>query len=131
MKEGIPAKPLQPKNGEAPMDRDEAQLEADMLRIKVQEMVGHEPTAEDYDRALQAIEEMREKAANEPEFSAQEMLRIGSKYFEKGLDTFGKIISFGRLNDPELHERRMHMYDFDSARAALEHLKEKVERLPQ
>jgi hypothetical protein len=42
------------------MGLEEAQGEANMMRVQFAEALGHEPTAEDYDNALKAVEEIKE-----------------------------------------------------------------------
>ena len=100
-----------------------------MVRLKVQEIVGHEPTAEDYTHALQAVEEMRELAANEPDFDkiVGKMFQIGNKYFQQGVGGFVRILSLGRRPDPQVSDWHLHM--FDDAQARLEQLKKEAEKM--
>lgn len=108
------------------LDSEEAQVEANMLRVKLKEVVGHEPTAEDYDKALAAVEEMKEAAAKEPEFDKHffQVLQIGSKYFDKGIDALVKVITLGKL---PIEGDRRNM--FEDAELRLKQLREQAEKM--
>ena len=108
----------------ARMELAEAQMEANMMRVKMKEIVDHEPTSEDYDKALQTVEEMKEAAANESDADKAffKMMQIGNKYFTK------LILGEGTTpKDKEWTKHLMHM--FDDAEASLNQLKKEAEKL--
>jgi hypothetical protein len=72
------------------LDFDDAYAEAHFIQSKLQEMVGHDPTPEDYDRALQAVDEVFEQGAKA---TFADAVRICSKYFQWGVQGFVKAMS--------------------------------------
>ena len=108
---------------DSPLNNENAQEEANMMRVLVEDL-GHEPTSEDYDNALAAIENLRE-FADENESAFLDMLAIGNKYFQGGISTILKLITFNKFKEsPKTREFHMHM--FDSSKHRLERLKEKA-----
>jgi len=113
------------------LPEDEAHLEANMLRVKMREMIDHEPTAEDYEQALKAVEELKEYAANESNGDKifLKMMQVGNKYFLKGVDFLANTLTLGLLKDriKKDTEYRLHMFDNDEQELA--ELKRQAENL--
>lgn len=136
MKEQMPNESInQTPSIESGMNIEEAQLEANMMRVKLKEMLKHEPTAEDYDQALRAVEEMKELAANEPEFDKifLKLMQIGNKYFQKVPEGLVWLLRLGNYpkDQIDVEVREFHLHMFDDAVAKLNHLKEKAEKFEQ
>ncbi|MDP2598688.1 MAG: hypothetical protein Q8P49_02570 [Candidatus Liptonbacteria bacterium] len=112
---------------------EEARLEANMIRVKLKEALKHEPTAEDYDKALAMIEEMKIEALTEPESDEADqtifrLMQIGQKYFDKGVEGLVRLLSFGLAKgDPNFAKRRAEIWD--DAETKLNRLKEEAEKL--
>lgn len=101
-----------------------------MLRAKLGELFDREPTAEDYDKALKAVEEIKQLAEEEPQFDKllYELLRIGNKYFNDAADGLLWILTFGaRPNELDKINREDSLQMFHDAATRLEHLKRKAE----
>jgi hypothetical protein len=116
-----------------PLAPEKAQLESRMLRVKLAELVGREPTTEDYDKALQAVEEVKQLAEGEPQFDKllYELLRIGNKYFNDAADGLLWIFTLGaRPNELDKVNREDSLEMFRDAAARLEDLKRKAEIEP-
>ena len=87
---GLPENTIIPKElqnretGEERLSPEEAQHEADMIRVKLKEALKHEPTLKDYRNAYKAVEEMKGAAFGEPvgEYLFFKLLQIGNKYFQ-------------------------------------------------
>lgn len=119
----------QPSNSqETRLSPEAAQEEANMMRVKLKEIIGHEPTVADYDKALQAIEEMKEAAANETDGQRAflKAVEAGNKYFQKGVEALYKTITLG-MDKRQHGDEHLHM--FDSAHTRLELLKAEAEKL--
>ena len=116
---------------ERPRDESEAHDEANMLRVKLKEMVHHEPTAEDYAKALQAVEEMRQLAEEEPAFEkiVYRVSRIGHEFFQNAADGALLYLTFGIRPNEKDATARQEMLDnsFVDAARRLEQLKAKAE----
>ncbi|MGC1684863.1 MAG: hypothetical protein WA734_04535 [Candidatus Acidiferrales bacterium] len=113
------------------LNEAEAREDGDMLRAKLKEMVGHEPTAEDYDRALQAVEEMKKLAEEEPQFDRIffKMMRIGNKYFQGMADGLLSLLSMDkRPNESDLENRNWHLHMFEDATSRLQELRISTEK---
>jgi hypothetical protein len=113
---------------------EEAQMEANMVRVRLKEAIGHEPTGEDYDNALRAVEEIKELAANESEFDKNffHVLQIGNKYFQGAADVLLKVITLGkRPNESDVENVEYHRHMFDDAETNLRQLKEKAEKMAE
>ncbi len=147
--DSFPSKDKQDK----PLSKEEAQQEAGMIRaeLKVSPESGDifdpyrdvldpqseakkegDPTAEDYDAALKAIEELKELAQNEPAMKAVDVLaRLAerSKYAALMVLSVNPLYHQGVMVQPAIkmqHERAMSR--LDSASTKLLKLKEKAER---
>lgn len=108
---------------------EEAHFEANMLRTKLRELIDREPTAEDYDKALQAVEETKRFAEEEPEFDKilYRLLRIGNKYFNDAADGLLWLVTLGnRPNHLDQISREDSLKMFDDAAARLEELRAKA-----
>lgn len=121
------------KNNEELLNSEEAQQEANMMRVKIAEMIGHEPTAEDYENALTAVEEMKDAAENETETDnekrAIKVLQVGAKYWSKGIDLLYKTITLGLGKQKIEEDDDAYLHMFDTAKQRLELLKKKAEKL--
>lgn len=116
--------------GSERLEEPEAQLEANMVKMKLAQMIRHEPTAADYDRALQAVEEIKRLAEEEPQFDkiALRIAQIGNKYFNDVADGLLWIFTLGRLPDERTRQgREMSLHAFDDAQARLEQLRRQAE----
>jgi hypothetical protein len=145
--DSFPSKDKQDK----PLSKEEAQQEAGMVRaeLKVSPEFGDifdpyrdvfdpqseakkegEPTAEDYDAALAAIEELKETAQNEPTMKAVDVLaRLAERSKYAALMVLSTFSHVGIIAQPAIemqHERAMSR--LDSASTKLLKLKEKAER---
>ena len=123
-----------PKNeNDGRMELEEAQTEANMIRVKMKEMVDHEPTAEDYDNALMAVEEMKELAASESNSEKVffKLMQIGNKYFQKVPDGLVWLLRLGNYprDQRDVEVREFHLHMFDDAEASLKKLKEEADQL--
>ena len=113
-----------------PLPDDVAHVEANMVRTKLRELVDHEPTARDYDRALLAIEEMRQLAEEEPQFDKilNKLFRIGNKYFNEAADSLLWLATLGARPDESDRSFREHTLQmFHDAAGRLDELKKKAE----
>lgn len=113
-----------------PLDEDEAHLEANMLRVRLREIVGHEPTADDYEKAFRAVEEVKRLAEEEPHFDKIlfKVARIGNKYFNDTADGLLWILSLGRRPNEQDKDVRAHsLRMFEDASVQLETLRRKAE----
>ena len=132
------------------MNVKEAQEEANMLRTKigiapetgkkedhdqsyVREMFGHdigeEPSPEDYDHALEAVEEMKRLSEEEPkgEKLMNELKRIASKTKITGIVLINLFAIAGGSGSFELsHQRRMQ--ELEDASQRLKDLKKEAEK---
>jgi len=102
-----------------------------MIRVKLEEAVGHEPTASDYDRALKAVEEIKKLAEEEPQFDKVflKMFQIGNKYFQNIVDVPLWILTLGKKPDSTDRADNWHRHMFDDAEKALHDLKEEADSL--
>ncbi len=129
----IPKEFQVPEKQEQRFSPEEARLEANMMRIKLKEALEHEPTAEDYDRALAMVEEMKREAFTESKRSEGDkaffkLVQIGQKYFDKGIDGFVRLLSLGFVkSDPNSLKERVEFWD--DAETKLNRLKAKAEKL--
>lgn len=109
---------------------EEGQEEAALLRAWLKESTGHEPTAQDYDHALHAVEEIKQLAEIEPAFDKVlfRIAQIGNKYFQGATDVLFRVIMLGkRPNESDRVNSEHHYHMFDDAVADLRHLKERAE----
>jgi hypothetical protein len=118
------------------MGLEEAQGEANMMRVQFAEALGHEPTAEDYDNALKAVEEIKEEAANESDvdkalFGAT---RIIDKYFINASATaLIKVFTAGKYpwNEQQRKNDEDRAHNFDDAAEKLRQLKKEAGKYEQ
>jgi hypothetical protein len=112
------------------LGEDEAHAEANMLRVKLKEIVHREPTSEDYDKALQAVEEMKRLAEEEPAFAKvlHEAARIGNRYFQDAAEGLLWALTLGKRPDErDLLNREEFLNMFEDAASQLEVLKKDAE----
>jgi hypothetical protein len=118
------------------MELEEAQGEANMMRVQFEEALGHAPTAEDYDNALKAVEEIKEEAAKESDvdkvlFGAT---RIIDKYFINASATaILKVLSAGKYpwNEQQKKNDEERGHGFDDAAEKLRQLKKEAGKFEQ
>jgi hypothetical protein len=99
---------------EGKMDVESALLEAKMMKVKIQEAVGHEPTVADYDEALAEVEEMKKEAEEEAPRG-----KVDKTIFNV-MGFLYRIAYYGRKEDAHF---------FDTAKEKLEQLKADAEKL--
>jgi hypothetical protein len=119
-----------PDMGEERMGLEEAQEEAGMMKVRLAEIVGHEPTSEDYDKALEVVEEMKAAAENETDFDKALIAvnRVGIKYYAGPIvDIFVRAVTLGKFNVTHWAQGRGDI--FDSAEKKLEKLKQAAEKV--
>ena len=121
-------------DSEQPMRLEEsaAHDEARMLKTKLQEIVNHEPTAEDYEKARQAVEEIKELASEEPAFDriVFRAFQIGNKYFNNAADGLLWMMTIGaRPDESDKANDSFYLHRFDDASSRLRQLKEQAAKL--
>ncbi len=136
-KEGLPESTTIRKGAEAPytgekrLSPEEASLEANMMRIKLKEVLDREPTSEDYDNALKMVEEMKVAALIEKRTDGEaaflKLVQIGDKYFNKGVEKLVRLFSLGFVkSDPKFIQEREEFWD--DAETKLNRLKQQAEQ---
>ncbi len=117
---------------EEKMGLEEAQGEANMMRAKLKEAVGHEPTAADYDEALRLVEEITEAAAKEPT-SEKVQNEIMRRLYNVSGSISGALISMlslgSRPNEKDQAWDAERMEIWNDAALELKKLKEKAKEL--
>lgn len=123
------------------MGLEEAQADANLMRAKLTELYGREPTSEDYSKTSQWIEELKKLAEDEPTFKKVflKILQINSKYLGPeglGMNKLIEIITMGKFNPYKEDEKtfpgmKRPWDDFDNAAERLRKLKEKAEKIGQ
>jgi hypothetical protein len=104
---------LSESSNEGRLGLEDAQMEANMMRVKLKEVVGHEPTKEDYDKALQMVEELKKSAANESDAERAfiKMVQVGDRFFGEAAEILIRAITFGAKPDGGTSQARMHVLD--------------------
>jgi hypothetical protein len=96
---------------EKPLSKDEAHDEANMMNVKlkvdprfgdIREKHGEKPTAEDYDKALEIVEQMKKMAEEEPltEKVFSGMSRLAVKAGFGTAEVFGAMAGIGGASGP-------------------------------
>lgn len=117
---------------EKPIGFEEAREEANMMKVKLKEIIGHELTVEDYDKALKMVEEMKNAAANQSEASKNfwELWQDGSRIMDKSAQVLAYILSLGKIKmDNKSIEEDVKIWD--DAESKLNRLKREAEQLGQ
>lgn len=115
-----------------PLGETEAYDEASLLRAKLREIVNRDPTVEDYDNALQAVDELKRLAESEPEFDKMflRIMQIGNRYLHVGIDGLLSLVAPGtKRNSAKLSTEDWHVHMFDDASSRLKDLRDEAERL--
>jgi hypothetical protein len=115
-----------------PLGETEAHDEANLLRAKLREIVNRDPTPEDYDNALRAVNELKRLAENEPEFERifLRMIQVANKYLHIGIDRLMSLLAPEIEEDPaNISTKDWHTHMFDDASSRLKNLKDEAERL--
>ena len=138
---GLPEGTIVPKElqnaemGESRLPLEEARLEANMIRVKLKEILKREPTAEDYGNAYLAVEEMKDLAIKEPlsELMFFKLVQIGNKYFHGAAEGLVRLLTLGSRQPDgkwsELNESYLHR--FDDAMAKFQYLVNRAEKLSE
>jgi hypothetical protein len=114
------------------LDEASAHDEAKMLKVKLAEIVNREPIAEDYEKALQAVEDIKRYASEEPTFDkiVFRVFQIGNKYFNNSADGLLWLLTLGaRPDEGDKASADWQLHRFDDASARLQQLKEQAENL--
>lgn len=114
------------------LNQGDAHNEANLLKAKLAEMLKREPNSEDYQKAFDAVEEMRRVASEEPNFDkiVFKIFQIGNRYFNNAADGLLWVLTLGeRPDQSDEANREWHLRRFDDASSRLRELGAEAERL--
>lgn len=119
--------------GQEPLENTDAQEKANMMRTILAKELKHEPTAEDYNNALQAVEELEKRAKLEPNWEKNffNLVRSSTRAVEFTADTLLRIITLNKFPFPEDRGESPNIQTLSDAAYQLKKLKEEAQKFEQ